>query len=123
MPINLDPNASIKFTLPSDADLPESCRVTFGVRVITASERARLAQLSDEASTSKWVQHGPILAEMLRILIVDWGGIKSRDGEIAEAGQLLDLLTTQEAWDLVYGAMEAVAMSETDRKKSAAPSA
>lgn len=123
MPIYLDPSASVPFTLPSDAQLPEHCRVEFRVRVVTIGQRMQVDELCSRFATCDPKDEPGIVADVLKMLIVGWGNIKRPDGEpLTDAGQLTEVLTMQEAWDLIYGAMTAVALSEIDRKKSAAPS-
>lgn len=106
MPISADPNDCVEFTLEADRDKPVK---PFKLRFLTVKQRLAVDRLireagelaDDEAANAK-------LSEVVSLGVANLG----------DFGDLDDVLSVYEKWELAYAIQTRTALEELDRKKS-----
>jgi hypothetical protein len=113
MPIVLD-GGTVDYSLPYDATKPEADRPAFICKYLTCREyiqHERIAkQMAEEPDELKKDEH----ADAAIKLIVS--GVKNMGGKTLD--ETLAVLTLGEKTELVWGALNAILLSERDKKKS-----
>jgi hypothetical protein len=108
MPIALD-GETVDVYLESDKDKPAETRPAFVCRYMTMRQVLQYDKALKRASAEKDQEsQNQLLNEALGIIIVSTKNM---------TGELDDLLSAQEKWELAYTAPMAVQLSEADKKK------
>lgn len=130
MPLCSDPDATVEFSLLTDRQKPDATRPVFLARFVTCRQMAaiyrhideakRKAEAAEKAGEETIAPTMPHLTAALAVICVGWRNVNAPSGDI---DALLDALTEDELWGLLYGLIGAVRVQEIDKKKSALLSA
>jgi hypothetical protein len=122
MPYALDPNKTVRFWLPVDADKPEETRPTFIGCHQSYRNRKRVLEIQRLAAATKVTlqEQEAFLAEGLRLTVVGWSNMRSpATGEIIPFGvDRFDDVTAgpQEQYDVLDAWLEATRVTGADQK-------
>lgn len=138
MPRGVDPNHTVPFSLPADQDKPEDQRPVFYARYLTARQMHECERLMAEAVQTAGDDELEKLFAAYDLLIAGWARLTDREGnpvspaepdpqsEQSAARQrfdpVMDVLTSNELWDLYAHAIRAVRADETALGNSASAS-
>jgi hypothetical protein len=126
MPIALDPNQTVPFSLAIDRDKPEHVRPVFLLGYLTCRQTLAYEALIEKAAEkSTQAERNANLNKALSLLIRDWTNVKDVQGNdvVCEPMQgtewaLDDVLTPEEKWEFALEGRKAIRLSESDKKKS-----
>lgn len=122
----LDPECTAVVELESYGHRPAAARPRFRAHYLTARDWLRYRDLLRQAPDTPDEQGLERLTAALALALVGWENVADSGGPVAFSSaavqRLPDLLTFAELWELAYGVLKAVQLSEADRKKSASPS-
>lgn len=109
MPISADPGDVVKFTLDADRDKDVK---PFHLRFLTVKQRMNAGRLIQEAAEE--LDDGKANAKLSEVISI---GVAN----LADFGEVDELLTVYEKWELAHAVLSKTAMEELDRKKSRSP--
>lgn len=120
MPLCADPNQTTTFHLESDEGVPPDKRAAFETRFLTARQWQQVNDLLEKARAAKGAEALDLLVKAISVGVVGAKGMPGQAPSVAVPPvNFPDVLTNGELWEVVYGMLLAVQLSESDRKKSA----
>lgn len=115
--IALDSSQIVEVVLDTDKAKPNP--PTFLFRHLTAREWMRVRRLLADAPSAEGETGIDKLGEAISVALWGWRNIPG----VYDGSKLPDLLTFAELWELAYGMLRAMQLSEIDQKKSVSQSA
>lgn len=118
----MDPNETVELVLQSDQGKPDP--PTFKIRHLTCRERLNYHQLIRAAPSLEDEPGIDSLVEAVSMALVGWERVFDREGLAVpfNSALVVSVLTFLELWELAYGILATLDLTEADRKKSVLPS-
>lgn len=118
MPISADPSRKVWAALEIDAPLPDETRPEFALRFMTVRQRGAVAAALEEIAKLPDAQAFPrLLSDVIGAGVVGWRNLPIEYAP-EKIGELLDILSPMELWELARMVLYKPIAGESDLKKS-----